>query len=389
MDSEMKIVVAPQSFKGSLPAREVAEAISRGIRRVLAETEVVVLPMADGGEGTVDSLVYATDGRTMQTEVTGPLGDRVPAAWGILGDEVTAVVEMASASGLVLVSPDSLDPLIATTYGTGELVRAALDSGCRRFIIGIGGSATNDGGAGMAQALGAKLTDREGRELPPGGAALTGLRQIDISGLDSRLAGCQVTVACDVTNPLCGKEGASWVYGPQKGATEEMCRHLDEALANYASIIKKDLGIDVRDLPGAGAAGGLGAGLVAFLNARLVPGIEIISDAVGFIEHLKGAALVFTGEGRLDTQTMFGKTVAGVTKHAKILGVPVVVIAGELHGDLKELYRHGIDAALSIAPGPISREESEADAARLITDTTERALRLILINPERQSRHLD
>ena len=377
----MKIVVAPQSFKGSLSAREVADAIARGIRRVLADAEVVVLPMADGGEGTVDALVFATGGSTMQTEVSGPLGDRVTAAWGILGDGATAVVEMAAASGLVLVPPDRLDPLTATTYGTGELVRAALDSGCHRLIIGIGGSATNDGGAGMAQALGAKLTDREGSELPPGGAALASLRQIDISGLDSRLTECRITVACDVTNPLCGKEGASWVYGPQKGATEEMCRQLDEALANYASVIKKDLGIDIRDLPGAGAAGGLGAGLVAFSGARLVPGIEIISDAVGLVEHLKGASLVLTGEGRLDTQTTFGKTVAGVAKIAKVLGVPVVVIAGELHGDLKELYRHGIDAALSIAPGPITREESEADAARLITDASERALRLVLINP--------
>jgi len=377
----MKIVVAPQSFKGSLSAREVADAIVSGIRRVLADAEVVVLPMADGGEGTVDALVFATGGRTMQTEVSGPLGDRVIAAWGILGDGATAVVEMAAASGLVLVPADRLDPLTATTYGTGELVRAALDSGCHRLIIGIGGSATNDGGAGMAQALGAKLTDREGRELPPGGAALASLRQIDISGLDSRLAESQVTVACDVTNPLCGKEGASWVYGPQKGATEAMCRQLDEALANYASVIKKDLGIDIRDMPGAGAAGGLGAGLVAFAGARLVPGIEIVSDAVGLVEHLKGASLVLTGEGRLDTQTTFGKTVAGVAKHAKVLGVPVVVIAGELHGDLKELYRYGIDAALSIAPGPITREESEADAARLISDVAERALRLVLINP--------
>ena len=377
----MKIVVAPQSFKGSLSAREVADAIVSGIRRVLADAEVVVLPMADGGEGTVDALVFATGGRTMQTEVSGPLGDRVIAAWGILGDGATAVVEMAAASGLVLVPADRLDPLTATTYGTGELVRAALDSGCHRIIIGIGGSATNDGGAGMAQALGAKLTDREGRELPPGGAALASLRQIDISGLDSRLAESQVTVACDVTNPLCGKEGASWVYGPQKGATEEMCRQLDDALANYASVIKKDLGIDIRDMPGAGAAGGLGAGLVAFAGARLVPGIEIVSDAVGLVEHLKGASLVLTGEGRLDTQTTFGKTVAGVAKHAKVLGVPVVVIAGELHGDLKELYRYGIDAALSIAPGPITREESEADAARLIADASERALRLVLINP--------
>ena len=385
----MKIVVAPQSFKGSLTAREAAEAMARGIAQVLPDADVVMLPMADGGEGTVDALVFATGGSTIGAEVTGPLGDKVTATWGVLGDGQTAVVEMAAASGLVLVPPDRLDPLTATTYGTGELVRAALDAGYQRLIIGIGGSATNDGGAGMAQALGVKLTDTQGHELPPGGAALANLQRIDVSQLDRRLAGCQVTVASDVTNPLCGDAGASWVYGPQKGATGDMCRQLDDALANYAAVVERDLDISVRDMPGAGAAGGLGAGLVVFLGAQIVPGIDIVTQAVGLVEHLRGASLVFTGEGRLDSQTLFGKTVAGVAARAEECHVPVVVIAGELQGDLSELYRHGISAALSIAPGPISLQESQASASRLIADATERAVRLIMIDPERQPQRRD
>jgi glycerate kinase len=376
----MKIVVAPQSFKGSLNAREVAQAIAEGIKRVLPEIETVLVPMADGGDGTVQALVYSTHGRIMSVEVTGPLGDRVSAEWGLLGDGAGAVVEMAAASGITLVPPERLNPLVATTYGTGELIRAALDAGCRKLIIGIGGSATNDGGAGMAQALGARLLDDAGKELPWGGAALAGLKRIDISGLDSRLPECEVIVASDVTNPLVGPEGASRVYGPQKGATEEMCRQLDEALANYARVIKKDLGIDVIDMPGAGAAGGLGAGLVAFLGARLMSGIEIVSQAVGLTDHLKGASLVFTGEGRMDAQTLFGKTTAGVAARAKALQVPVVAIVGALAGDYQEVYRHGIDAVLSITPGPISLEKSMAGASALIADAAERAMRLIMIN---------
>jgi len=335
--------------------------------------------MADGGEGTVEALVYSTHGQIIATAVTGPLGEKVTAKWGILGDGVSAVVEMAAASGITLIPPEKLNPLVATTYGTGELIRAALQTGCRRLIIGIGGSATNDGGAGMAQALGARLLDEEGEELPWGGAALARLSQIDISGLDSRLAECQVITACDVTNPLCGEQGASRVYGPQKGATEEMCQQLDEALANYAEVIKRDLGINVMDMPGVGAAGGLGAGLVAFLGAELISGIEIVSEVVGLTDYLKEASLVFTGEGRIDTQTLFGKTVAGVAAKAKAFHIPVVVIAGELAGDYKELYQHGIDAALSIAPGPVSLKECMADADGLISDAAERALRLILI----------
>ncbi len=379
----MKIVIAPQSFKGSLSAREVAQAIAKGIKRVVPDAETIMVPMADGGEGTVEALVYATHGQIMATEVTGPFGEKVIAKWGILGDRVSGVVEMAAASGITLVLPDKLNPLVATTYGTGELITATLDAGCRSLIIGIGGSATNDGGAGLAQVLGVKLLDEKGKELPWGGAALARLSRIDISGLDRRLAECQVTMACDVTNPLCGEKGASRVYGPQKGATEEMCQQLDEALRNYAEVIKRDLGIDVMEIPGAGAAGGLGAGLVAFLGAKPMSGIEMVSEAVGLTNYLKEVSLVFTGEGRMDSQTLFGKTVAGVTAKAKAFRIPVIAIVGELAGDYKEIHQHGIDAVVSIAPGPISLKKSLANAERLIADATERALRLILIKLEK------
>ncbi|UCB42158.1 MAG: glycerate kinase [Dehalococcoidales bacterium] len=385
----MKIVIAPQGFKGSLSAREVADAMARGIQHVLVNASMVLVPMADGGEGTVDALVSATRGRFITSEVTGPLGEKVVATWGILGDKSTAIIEMAAASGITLVPPDILNPMIATTYGTGELIRAALDEGCRKLIIGIGGSATNDGGAGMAQALGVRFLDDGGNELPRGGAALDRLKQIDVSGLDTRLAVCKVTVACDVTNPLCGVQGASLVYGPQKGATKDMCQQLDKALANYATVIKQELGIDITDMPGGGAAGGLGAGLVAFLSAELMPGIDIICEATRLSRHLEGAALVFTGEGRIDTQTIFGKTVTGVAARAKVSGVPVVAIAGELAITNEELNQYGIDAALSISPGPISLEESSTNASGLITNTTERALRLILITLEKQSSNGD
>ncbi len=300
-----------------------------------------------------------------------------------MGDRVSAVVEMAAASGITLIPAERLNPLVTTTYGTGELIRAALHAGCRKLIIGIGGSATNDGGAGMAQALGVRLLDERGKELPWGGAALAKLNRIDISGLDSRLAECEVITACDVTNPLCGEQGASRIYGPQKGATEEMCQQLDEALANYAKVIKRDLGINVMEIPGAGAAGGLGAGLIAFLGTKLVSGIEIVSEVVRLTDYLKEASLVFTGEGKLDPSTLFGKAVAGVAAKAKALHIPVIVIAGEVAGDSNKLYQNGIDVALSIAPGPISLSESMTNAGKLIADAAERALRLILIRLEK------
>ena len=375
----MKIVIAPQSFKGSLSAAKVALAIDRGIKRVLPDAETILLPMADGGEGTVSALVEGTHGRIISSEVTGPLGEKVTAEWGILGNKTSAIIEMAAASGITLVPREKLNPLIATTFGTGELIRAALDSGCRRFVIGLGGSATNDGGAGMAQALGAKFLNEKGKELPQGGAALIRLKHIDIAGLDHRLAACRFKAACDVTNPLCGELGASKVYGPQKRATEQQCRQLDKALANYAEVIKRDLGIDVRDLPGAGAAGGLGAGLVAFLKAKLISGIDIVSETVKLKEHMMGASLVFTGEGKIDSQTLFGKAVTGVATRAKKLKIPVVAIVGAATGDCQEFHRYGINAILNITPGPISLEESMANAESLIANTAEQALRLILI----------
>jgi len=374
----VKIVIAPDGFKGNLSALQVAQAIDKGIKRVVPDALTTLKPMADGGEGTVQAMVDATGGKVMTTEVTDPLGGRVSAHWGLLSDKVTGVIEMASASGLPLVPPEKRNPLLTTTYGTGELILAALESGCRKLIIGIGGSATNDGGAGMAQALGARLLDSTGAELPSGGAALTNLEHIDVTNLDPRLADCEVLIASDVSNPLCGAHGASAVYGPQKGATPEMVTQLDAALAHYADVIQRDLGIKVKDALGAGAAGGLGAGLIVFLKAELIPGIDIVIQATNLVDSLKDADLVFTGEGRIDSQTACGKVPTGVAKRAKEFGLPVIAIAGEILDDYHIVYEHGIDAVLSIAPGPISLSQSMAEAEKLITDTAERATRLFL-----------
>ena len=379
----MKIVIAPQGFKGNLSALQVARAIVSGIKRVLPDAVTTIKPMADGGEGTVPALVDATGGKIMTKEVTDPLGGRVTAHWGLLSDKVTGVIEMAAASGLPLVPPEKRNPLVTTTYGTGELILAALESGCRKLIIGIGGSATNDGGAGMAQALGAKLVDAKGAALPFGGAALANLERIDVTTLDARLADCEVLIASDVTNPLCGAQGASAVYGPQKGATPQMVAQLDAALAHYADVIQRDLGVEVKNVPGAGAAGGLGAGLIAFLKAKVIPGIDVVIQASGLVESLKDADLVFTAEGKIDSQTAYGKVPTGVAKKAKEFGLPVIAIAGEVADDYRVVYQHGIDAVLSIAPGPISLSQSMAEAERLVTDTAERAIRLFLCGPKR------
>jgi len=374
----MKIVIAPQGFKGNLSALQVAQAIDSGVKRVVPNAVTVIKPMADGGEGTVQALVDATGGKVMATEVTDPLGGRVIAHWGLLSDKTTAVIEMAAASGLPLVPPEKRNPLLTTTYGTGELILAALESGCRKLIIGIGGSATNDGGAGMVQALGARLLDSAGVTLPFGGAALAKLERIDVTHLDPRLVDCDVILACDVNNTLCGAQGASTVYGPQKGATAEMVVQLDAALAHYAGVIQSALGIDVREIPGAGAAGGLGAGLIAFTNAKVIPGIDVVSQAVGLVEDLKDADLVFTAEGRIDSQTAYGKVPAGVARKAKEFKLPVIAIAGEVADDYRVVYRHGIDAVLSIAPGPISLSQSMAKAERLIADAAECAMQLFM-----------
>jgi len=374
----MKIVIAPQGFKGNLTALEVAQAIEKGIKRVVPDATTTIKPMADGGEGTVQALVDATGGEIMVTEVTDPLQGRVNAHWGILNDKVTAVIELASASGLPLVPPEKRNPLVTTTYGTGELIRAALDRGCRKLIIGIGGSATNDGGAGMAQALGAKLLDAKGEELAFGGAALAGLEHIDVSNLDSRLADFEVTLASDVNNPLCGPRGASAIYGPQKGATPAMVKQLDAALAHYADVIKKDLSIDSRDVPGAGAAGGLGLGLMVFLKAKTIPGIDVVIKATNLVDALKDADLVFTAEGRIDRQSAMGKVPTGVALKAKEFGSPVIALAGEVADDYRVVFEQGIDAVLSIAPGPISLEQSMADARKLIANAAECAMALFL-----------
>ena len=378
----MKIVIAPDSFKGNLSALQVSQAISNGVRRAIPDALTAMVPMADGRDGTAQALVDATGGEIIPAEVTDPLGGRVTANWGLLGDKVTGVIEMATASGFNLVPPQKRNPLVTTTYGTGELILAALEKGCRKLIIGIGGSATNDGGAGMAQALGVKLLDTRGTPLSFVGTALANLDHIDITSIDPRLADCEITVASDVTNPLCGPQGASAVYGPQKGATKEMVVRLDAALAHYAEVIHRDLGIDIRDVPGAGAAGGLGAGLMTFLKAKLLPGIEIVIQATNLTEHLKDANLVFTGEGRIDGQTAHGKVPVGVARKAKAFGLPVIAIAGSIGDSYQAVYEQGIDAVFSISPGPISFDQSVAEAENLTADVAERATRLFLCGME-------
>lgn len=379
----MWIVIAPDSFKGSLTAAEAASAISRGVQQVFPDAALVEAPMADGGEGTLAALVQSTGGRMVSRTVLGPLSAPVEAAFGMLGDEETAVIEMAAASGLLLVPPAERNPTITTTYGTGELIRAALDLNARRILVAIGGSATNDGGAGMIQALGGRLLRADGTLIGPGGAALLELDTIDLSDLDPRLAEVELLVACDVDNPLTGPRGASAIYGPQKGATPEMVELLDRALGHLGDLIERDLGVDVRDRPGAGAAGGLGAGLMGFLGADLRPGIEVVMDAVRFDSMVEGATLVITGEGRTDGQTMAGKVPLGVARRAAQHGVPVIVISGAVTPDADALLDHNIAALLSITDGPIPLEEAMARAAELLERAAARALRLIRLGMER------
>ncbi|GAW91959.1 glycerate kinase [Calderihabitans maritimus] len=372
----MKIVVAPDSFKGSLSAREVAESIEKGVKAVYPEAEVIKLPMADGGEGTVEALVDATGGEIFYHTVTGPLGNKVQAFFGVTGDGKTAVIEMAAASGLPLVPEDKRNPAITTTYGTGELIKAALDKGCRKIILGIGGSATNDGGAGMAQALGAKLVDSCGREIGFGGKELLRLAQIDVKTMDPRLTETEFELACDVDNPLCGPNGASAVYGPQKGATPEMVKELDKALEHYAAVIDSFLDKKVKDVPGAGAGGGIAAGALAFLNARLRPGIEIVIETTKLKDFLKDADLVFTGEGKIDRQTISGKTPLGVARTAKEFGIPVIAVAGTLGKEARVVFEHGIDAVFSAIKEPVSLKEAMENTRLWLAETVENIMRI-------------
>ncbi|SPZ60677.1 Glycerate kinase [Serratia quinivorans] len=363
MKTLKKVVIAPDSFKESLSAMAVAEAIERGFRQIYPQVQYVKLPMADGGEGTVDSMVAATGGEIVRVEVTGPLGQPVSAFYGLLGEGETAVIEMAAASGLHLAPKGQRDPRITTSYGTGELILAALERGVKTIILGIGGSATNDGGGGMMQALGARLLDDQQQPLPPGGAALARLAQIDLSAVDPRLQQVSVTAACDVDNPLCGPHGASAVFGPQKGATPEMVTQLDAALSHFGSLLQQATGREVLNAPGAGAAGGMGAALLGMLNARLRPGIEIVIETLRLEEALRDADLVITGEGRLDSQSIHGKTPIGVARVAKRHGLPVIGIAGSLSKDYQVVHQHGIDAAFSVLDRVVTLEEALTDAA--------------------------
>lgn len=373
----LKVLVAPDSFKHSLPAAEVAEHVKKGILKANPHADVVKIPMSDGGEGLVNALVEATNGKIITANVKDPLGRSTESFFGLLGDGKTAVIEMAAASGIELIDADERDPWITTTYGTGELISSALDLKCNKIIVGIGGSATNDGGAGMAQALGAKLLDKDGQEIGYGGGELKKLATIDVSGLDERLAQCEIIAACDVTNPLTGEHGASMVYGGQKGGDETVLKALDANLKHYAGIIQKDLDNDVLDVPGSGAAGGLGAGLLAFVNASLISGFEVVKNVVKLESHIAACDWVISGEGQIDSQSFFGKTPMGVAQLARKHHKPVILIAGSIGEGMDELYEHGVKAVFSIVDKPMALEEALKKAGPLIQRCAENVIRII------------
>jgi len=377
MKKDLVIVLAPDSFKESMTAKEACEAMERGVKKVNNNITCIHVPMADGGEGTMQSLVDATGGAVYSIKVTGPLGNEVEASYGILGDGETGILEMASASGIHLVPIEKRNPLITTTYGTGQLIKGCLDSGVKRLIIGIGGSATNDGGAGVIQALGGRLLDKDGSELKFGGGQLGQLDRIDLEKLDKRLSNIDIEVACDVTNPLCGERGASYVFGPQKGATPEMVKALDGNLEHYGEIIKKQLGKDIIDVPGAGAAGGLGAGLMAVLNGNLKKGIDIVIEYSGLEDKIKDADMVWTGEGSMDFQTQYGKTPLGVAVVAKKYNKPVIALAGRVGDDAEVLYDKGIDSIFCIMKGVTSLEEALEKGKENVEKTAENIIRLM------------
>lgn len=372
-----KYVVAPDSFKESMTAKEVCDAMEKGIKKADSAAEVIKVPMADGGEGTVDSLVDATNGQRVIVEVTGPLGNKISAYYGILGNGTTAVIEMAKASGLEIVEKKKRNPMITTTFGTGELIRHALDHNVKEIIIGLGGSSTNDGGSGMAQALGAKLLDQNNHQISFGGGNLNKLDKIDISNLDSRLQDVKIILASDVTNPLIGKDGASRVFGPQKGATPEMVEKLENNLQHYAKIIKSDLNKDVASVSGAGAAGGLGAGLMAFTTCKMRQGVDIAIEVTKLEEKVKSADYVFTGEGGTDFQTKFGKTPYGVAKLGKKYHKPVISLAGYLGEGIDSLYSEGFTAIFGIIPGACDLSTALKNGPSNVARTTENIVRLL------------
>lgn len=373
----MKVIVAPTSFKGSLTASEATECIASAVRQTLPQAEVVEFPLSDGGEGFVDTLVRGSGGRIQETEVEGPLPQqRVRARWGILGRRQVGVIEMAGAAGLSLVPVEKRDPKITTTFGVGQIIKAALDLRLEKIVVGIGGSSTNDGGAGMAEALGARLLRKDGAEVERGGAALINLHQIDISWLDRRIRRTKFVVASDVTNPLCGPHGASAVYGPQKGATPADVDLLDRALYHYSTIIRRDVGIDILESPGSGAAGGLGAGCIVLLNATMQSGVEFVLNEFDFDAKLVGASLVITGEGKIDEQTTYGKALTGIVRRAEAVGVPVAAIAGSVEGDQGSLLEKlGFSTLWSLRDSPsktnqLSTQEAMENAKQLLFQKT-------------------
>ncbi|MGM0500592.1 MAG: glycerate kinase [Bacillota bacterium] len=375
----MKILVAPDSFKGSLTAMEVSKNIKKGIHNYDPKIDVELLPMADGGEGTVQSLVDATNGKIIEKKVTGPLGNKVKAFYGLLGDQKTAVIEMAAASGLPLVPEGKKNPLKTTTYGTGELIKNAIDAGAKKIIIGIGGSATNDAGVGMAQALGAEILDKSGKQIDFGGGNLNQIEQIKLQNLDSRLEDIEILAACDVGNPLYGKDGAAYVYAPQKGANSKMVKRLDQNLRHFNQMVIKELNKDTNEIPGAGAAGGLGAGLVAFLDAELEAGVDIVLDIIDFESRLNNVDLVITGEGMLDGQSIYGKTPVGVSRSAQKKDIPVIAIAGALDKGAEKVLDYGIYSYFSIIDRPSSLENIIKLSPELLVYLSEQIIRTINI----------
>jgi len=374
----MKIIIAPDSFKGSISAQDLCASIKYGIKKIMPNAEVLSIPLADGGEGTMENIVEATGGRIITTNVLNPIQQSLTAAYGVLGDEKTAVIEMAQASGLPLLTESEKNPLVTTSFGTGQLIKDALDKGYRRFIIGLGGSATNDGGMGILRALGMEFYDENHNPLPEGGGLLSELALIDESSFDSRIYESEILVASDVTNPLCGENGASAIFGPQKGATPDMVRTLDHSLNHFGEIILKQKGIEVRTIPGGGAAGGIGAALVTFLNATIHSGIELIMKEVQFEQKIVGADLIFTGEGKLDHQTLSGKVIMGVSKMAQKHNIPVVALCGQLEINENALQQLGILSAFSVIKGPCTLDTAFEKTAEWTTDTVEKIMRLIV-----------
>jgi glycerate kinase len=375
-----KIVIAPDSFKECLTAKKVADHIALGIKRASPSAIITCIPFADGGEGTVDALVYATQGEVITVNSMDPLMREIPSFYGVLGDKKTAVIEMAAASGIGLLTKAERNPMVASSYGTGLLIREVLDKGYTDIIIGIGGSATNDGGMGMATALGYRFLDRQGIELPAGGGGIDKLHTIDDSGVHPLLAQAKITVACDVTNPLTGPSGASAIYGPQKGADKAMVNRLDRNLKHFAGMVKQKYGKDISEIPGAGAAGGLGAGLIAFTKAELMPGFEIIRRTTNLDARIAACDMVFSAEGKIDYQTQFGKTPFGVAQIAAKYSKPALVLAGSIGEGADVLLKHGVTAYFCIADRPMSLDESMASAGRLIEETSEQIMRTFCAN---------